>query len=234
MLNRLGNLSIIGKLLGLSPFRTMDPLCNFREPNLHLGWISAGYVGFRLHQWPQDAQTWRFQGPADIQIYDDFQRFSVLTRVYHLTLQVQQVCSMSPSAPGTNVQGRQGFRQALEMRRGRDQKRTSSCDSKASLCGSSLNILAVLRQRQAQSGRGYERRDWVALWHSGNIENSLHCKVVGSLPICGHSNVVLHLGRTGLSIVFIERHHHDIGVCYFNLSIFMPVSGFIMFQQLRN
>jgi len=159
MLNRLGNLSIIGKLLGLSPFRTMDPLCNFREPNLHLGWISAGYVGFRLHQWPQDAQTWRFQGPADIQIYDDFQRFSVLTRVYHLTLQVQQVCSMSPSAPGTNVQGRQGFRQALEMRRGRDQKRTSSCDSKASLCGSSLNILAVLRQRQAQSGRGYGRSD---------------------------------------------------------------------------
>ena len=85
-----------------------------------------------------------------------------------------------------------------------------------------------------RQGLWSERRDWVALWHSGNIDNSLHCKVVGSLPICGHSNVVLHLGRTGLSIVFIERHHHDIGVCYFNLSIWMPVSGFIMFQQLRN
>ena len=110
-------------------------------------------------RWSQDTETWRFQGPPDIQIDDDFWRFGVLTLVYHLILQVQQVCSMSPSAPSTNAQGHQGFRRALEMRRGCDQKESSSCDSKASVCGSILNILAVLRQRQAQSGKGYGGSD---------------------------------------------------------------------------
>ena len=181
-------------------------------------------------QWSEGAQTWRFQGPADIQIDDYFRRFSVLIQVYHLTLQVQQVCSMSPSAPGINVQGRQGFRRALQMQRGRDQKSIQFVrfESEPATVRMFTNHFCW---SQAAAGPvrqelWLERRDWGALWHRGNFDNFLQLDSCVQLAhLCAHSHVALRDGRTELSNAFIERHLQDIGVCDFNISIWIPVSG---------
>ena len=74
-------------------------------------------------EWFEGAQTWRLQRPIEFQIDDNFQRFGVLMVVYHVTLQVQQVCQMSSSALWYKCAGWSGIWRALEMRSGRDQTR---------------------------------------------------------------------------------------------------------------